>query len=978
MHKILLFLCISFLGFSILHAQSQPDSLPSFLIKKSVLQQDLFRVLSGVQPGLRITSSGGLSGSGTNAVIRGFSSLNAGSDPLIIVDGIRLDGRNNQNNSAFTGGGTLTTPNRIIDINPSEIVNVQVLNSLSATIRYGEEARNGVILISTERVENNLPTNQLELSYQQGFYRTQISSRPDYQNKFGMGFNGGHALTYSSWGPAFNSADESSFGSYFAGFDQDGTILIAHPLTSNSLTAAAFPELANETYRFESKPTPTTEFFNNSLSTSSLIGAKFRSGDYFLNINYAGNWEDGFTPNNTFKRNNIGASFSYPIMNKVSGNSTLQFAFTDIKSPTLSAGGGSGRDQIDAGPSVFSDLFYTPRSLGFDMQYQNPLTGGSAYYRLGNDILNPRWTVDNTEAKNNANRIYGKTEVLIDASEQFRVIYKYAFESYDENQEYGLNPSLVNNYPFQTGLYQTIDFKRTHYEQHLLFQYFQDVGEHLRLDVDFGLSYFSESVKEYGLESTDIGELGVFKHENFGTQIPINSFTNNLFGRDYERRTFSVFSIAKLDYQNLIFTELGLRGEYNNSLQQQDLNAWYPAINLGYVPTNHFEGSMGILSYAKIEVGYFTTGRGLLTEQEILVQDRTSVGVNKSIKPERSSEKQASVELGFLDNRVTLKSTYYQRVHTNLISRIAVNSDPSISSILDNLMEVESEGFEMSLNAIPFQQIMQWSILAVFSTNDSKVREYTGLFNAVQLGNSLPSRGNVAIIDKAFMSMYGTKIIKVDQELTEVNPNFTNVPVGTPIVDYDGNYITGEVGIIGNPVPKWNASMIHQFEYRNVGLSIQFDYQRGGDMYSTWISSLLGRGVVDVTTEMDRTKTYVIEGVKLDGSKNDIELSSQQYYFNNIGFGPDQARVYDMTHFRISHIGIDFQIPQKKLQKTRIKEVNISLSVENAFLYMPNIPKGLGFDPNVNSNGSGVNNMGFEYLTGPGVRRIGGAVRLKF
>lgn len=978
MQKKLLVLFFLLLGSVHLQAQFKTDSLLTVVKGKSILQQDVLRVLSGIYPGVQINSTGGLTGSGTNAIIRGFTSLNATSDPLIIVDGIRVDGQNNQNSSTFSGGGTLTTPNRSIDINPSEIIDIKVLNSLSATIRYGEEARNGVILIKTSRSQNNLSEDKIEITYEQGFYNSIISSRPDYQNKYGMGFSGNNSATYSSWGPEFSSSDEAIFNTNFVGFDTDGTVLINHPLSRHEFTSIAFPELADESYRYEAKPSAIEGFFNNGFSTTTILGANYRSGNYLLNINYAGSWEDGFTPENSLKRNNFGANFRYPLIDNVQGRSSLQLAYTDIDSPALSAGSGSGRVQAAAGPSIFSDIFYTPRSLGFDFPFQNPDNGGSAYYRVGNDIINPRWTLNNTKTINSSNRIIGFTEVLFNPSDRIEILYNYSFESYDENQEYRLNPSFVANYPFPTGLYQTIDVSRTFYEQLLLFKFQKVQAGNFSFNFDAGLSYLSESIEEAGIESIDIRELGVFKHSNFRTQLPINSFSSELFAREYDRRTFALFAIANLEYDKFIEAEFGVRGVNNNSLQQQDLNAWYPSIQLSYSPIHHFRESIGFLSEAKFQIGYSTSGRSIFNEQEILVQNRASVRINNDIKPERSIEKQLGLTLGFFENRIRLRSTYYRQTHTDLISRIADNSDPTFSSILDNLMEIESEGLEISLFTKPLQNSIEWSIQTNFSTISTEVKEYTGSFNAVQLGNSLSSRGNAALIDEPFMIMYGVQILKVDEQLIESNTNFNNVPVGTPIIDDSGNYIQGSVGIIGNPTPKWNASMIHQASYKNIGLSIQLDYQHGGDMYSTWIASLLGRGVVTETTKDDRNEMFVIEGVGIDGEPNEIEISAQQYYFNNILVGPDQVRVFDMTHFRISHISLDYNLPSKWLRNSRIHQVKISLSVENAFLYMPNIPEGLGFDPNVNSNGAGVNNMGFEYLTGPAARRYGGAIRVKF
>lgn len=116
MKILLLSLSLLFFGIQQVHAQSISDSTTtSIFSSKALYQSDVLRALSGLAPGLIIHSTGGVSGTGTNPVFRSYSSLNAPSNPLIIVDGIRFDGANNHNSSAFNGGGSLVTPNRSFD-----------------------------------------------------------------------------------------------------------------------------------------------------------------------------------------------------------------------------------------------------------------------------------------------------------------------------------------------------------------------------------------------------------------------------------------------------------------------------------------------------------------------------------------------------------------------------------------------------------------------------------------------------------------------------------------------------------------------------------------------------------------------------------------------------------------------------------------------------------------------------------------------
>ncbi|HMP98353.1 MAG TPA: carboxypeptidase-like regulatory domain-containing protein, partial [Cyclobacteriaceae bacterium] len=109
-------------------------------------EADLGRVLQGKVPGVNITATGGVSGTGTNITIRGYSSITGSNQPLFVVDGIPFNSGTNAQ-SGFTTGGQ-TTSSRFLDIDPNNIESVNVLKGLSATVLYGDQGRNGVILIT--------------------------------------------------------------------------------------------------------------------------------------------------------------------------------------------------------------------------------------------------------------------------------------------------------------------------------------------------------------------------------------------------------------------------------------------------------------------------------------------------------------------------------------------------------------------------------------------------------------------------------------------------------------------------------------------------------------------------------------------------------------------------------------------------------------------------------------------------------------
>ena len=104
-------------------------------------------VLAARAPGVSVTASGGTVGSGSRIRIRGSNSVSLSNDPLLIVDGIRID--NSANSTSIGVGGQ--QPSRFNDINPDEIENIEIIKGPAAAALYGTAAANGVIQITTKK-----------------------------------------------------------------------------------------------------------------------------------------------------------------------------------------------------------------------------------------------------------------------------------------------------------------------------------------------------------------------------------------------------------------------------------------------------------------------------------------------------------------------------------------------------------------------------------------------------------------------------------------------------------------------------------------------------------------------------------------------------------------------------------------------------------------------------------------------------------
>jgi len=107
----------------------------------------LSQLLQARSAGVTVLPSSGTVGTGTRIRIRGANSLSLSNEPIIVVDGVKVN-TNPASSSLGTGG---QSPSRMNDINPDEIESIEIVKGPSAATLYGTDAANGVIRITTKK-----------------------------------------------------------------------------------------------------------------------------------------------------------------------------------------------------------------------------------------------------------------------------------------------------------------------------------------------------------------------------------------------------------------------------------------------------------------------------------------------------------------------------------------------------------------------------------------------------------------------------------------------------------------------------------------------------------------------------------------------------------------------------------------------------------------------------------------------------------
>ena len=951
---------------------------------------DIGRVLTGKASGVQITNQSGLSGSGTNIIIRGFNSFSQGNQPLFIVDGIPFSSETNSQGSVIDGNNGSS---RFLDIDPNNIESVSVLKGLAAATLYGTQGRNGVILITTKSGSSaSGEKSKNEITINSSYFNVDFASMPDYQNQYGNGFDQSFGWFFSNWGPSFDEggpagwAGQSSINGSVSG--QPG--FLRHPFTTAS-SATGIPQVLealniepDALYEWKAYDS-VGNFFRTGHVFSNNVNVRGSTSDGTVNynINY-GNLEDvGFTPGNSVNRNTLSFGGNAQLSNNFVVGGTLNFTQTKFQSPPVAAGRGSNVG--GEGSSVFANVFYTPRSVDLmGLPYQNPVTGESIYYRQNNSIQHPLWTVNNTSNIQNTNRVFGGANISYGINDNLNLSYRYGVDVYSENNinysnKGGKTGSLVN----RNGIYETWNNTKSIYNNNLNVSGDYDIDD-FGVTFNLGVDSRSDTYDQNGTRSTGQQVFNVLRHFNFEQQDEIQYF---------ERRNIvGAFAQTELDYDRVIYLTLAARKDWVSNLSKENRSIIYPSVSAAFIPTQAFPSiKSDLISLLKVRAGYGTSANfplrypiaatlNLDTQSFIkngnYVISNTSGSIlgNPNLKPERIDEIEIGLEGRFINNRLSLDLSVYNKKTNDLIIDRPLDPSTGYTSTKTNIGLIENKGVELDLSMDWFQSMdgLNWTTSLNWSTNDAIVIDLGQDTDRIVYAGYGSTLGNAAIVGESLGSIVGSSNTRYGGTIE----NSRWVGGGEPVVNNQGSYDeTFDLSIIGDANPDWIANISNTISFRNLSFNFLFNYQSGGDIYTYTVATLLGRGLT--TDTLDRELSFILPGVNSNGQTNNKQINNSTFYFSNVLYGSDEMLVYDASHWRLGEISLSYSLPKSLIEATPFGSISITASGFNLAYNAWNTPEGTNFDPNVAGVGVG-NGRGFDFLNGPSSKRYGGSIKLTF
>lgn len=935
---------------------------------------DVVRLLNGKAPGVDILNASGMSGSGTNIIIRGVNTISGSSTPLFIVDGVPFDASTNAQASFVYGN---TTSSRFLDLDPNSIESINVLKGLSATTLYGELGRNGVVMITTKNSATRKSNKKMEVTVSQSIFGNQVANVPEYQYSYGGGFDQSVGFAFfSNWGAKFKP-DPGPYDS------------VNHPYNTAAL-AAAFPEYQGKKVAFKPIRNTVKNFFRTGLIRTTSVGVQSGGANGTFNANYTYMDDEGFTPGNRLIKNTFGLGGNAKLSNNFTIAGTFNYAITDYKAPPTATGFGSN----PSASSVFGNLIYTPIAVDMlGLPYQNPLDGSSIYYRPANDIQHPLWTINNSFTGQKINRIFGNMSARYDLGKKMNLTYRVGYDQYGDYNFYSQNKGgTVGGNDFQLGMHRTSNGYNMIWDHSLLYNFQTDLNNDWRLNVDAGLNSQDRQYEQNGQQSTQQLVFGLFDHDNF----IIHDNTSEGGGQlDYRSRYLSIGAFAQglLSYKEYLYFTLGGRNSWSSNLEKANRSIFYPSASVSFIPTSAIESlrNNNFLNYLKLRAGYSTSanfgsvyqtrpilaiGTNVFNDRAGNIYNQNSIS-NRLANPNLSPELLQELEFGFegklLNNRLSVDFTYYNRNSKDQI--LSRDLDPStgftVTSI--NAGSVRNKGIELQLGyTVVRNKDWNWQIDVNYFQNRNKV-SLPGEIKQIVI-DGFSNEGLFAIDGKPLGVIQGYYALR-DTGSTAVSAK----PTGQRIVDANGNYISSSnIGIVGDPTPDFKLTGISTLSFKGITFRMQWDYTQGGDMLAYTPGTVVGRGLTK-DTDFDRLKPLILPGVGRDGNPNTVQISASQAYFNNLSgfFGTADIITFDATCIRLREASLSYSLPSSVLSKSPFGSLSITFSGQNLFYNAPNFPKYVRFDPETSS--LGVSNVrGLEYLSGPTSKRFGASIRVTF
>lgn len=627
--------------------------------------------LTGRIAGATINASSSGAGGSVRVLMRGARSISGNNGVMYVLDGIPLPQLSTEQpyniyeGMAQSGDGITT-------INPQDIESVSVLTGAAASILYGSDAANGVIMITTKKGQ----AGKLSVNVSNSTTFSSPFVMPEFQNRYDL-----------SWGNKLNT-----------------------PLNWNP----------SDFYQ-------TGHTINNSISLSA--GSK-KNQTYF---SAATQNSKGIIPNNDVSRYNISFRNTSNLM-KDRLKLDMNFRYTNINEQNMLSQGEyfnplipiyllpmvmlSKDEKLSGHP--FKDHYERyDESVGYPVQYW-------PYDSYNSSIQNPYWTVNRDIFKNKKNRFMGGVGATFAVNNWLNVSARIQYDRDNEKRTRKYYASTTRYLAGQLGSYFENEAKTTQIYSDVMLNANKSIG-------DFSISAtLGASIRDMKYNYSQQG--GDLRVANEFTISNLEETASTKYLKDYHDQSKSAFIAAQLGYKNSLYLDLAGRMDWLSFKEKKDAEDYstdmlYPSAGISVIPTEWFSVKSDVLSFVKLRYSYSEAGSSY--QHYIPVGQSFVQAFMGNWKPERTKSHEAGLDASFWGNKINLAFTMYKTVTPDLPIHILRTGGNEAYEYITNDAQIDNKGIELTVGVNQDLGPVRWNSNLTYSINKNKVKYMSYVVNPV-------------------------------------------------------------------------------------------------------------------------------------------------------------------------------------------------------------------------------------------------------
>ncbi|MFH5885410.1 SusC/RagA family TonB-linked outer membrane protein [Halalkalibaculum sp. DA3122] len=917
-----------------------------------VSESSLENALQGQVAGLQMTQTGGSPTQMSRIVIRGINSISAGTEPLIVIDGMPVNG------SHQDAGGMDQGINPLSLVNPNDIESIEVLKDAAATAIYGSRGSNGVILISTKDGRRGAGT--FDMNYQTGF-STPVGTYD--------------LLDTSEWLEIVDLARANNPNNLDP-FDPLSDYDWLNLPPEGQLDRQEIQNINTDWFDRILRP---GQFHSLNVSSS---GGTEGGTSYYVSANYR--TDEGYLKTNNMNRIVTRANVDLAPLENLTAGIRTNFTFLQQDEVPVNGGPPCCNDQVANGnwtQAVSGALPWLP-------VYNDQ--GELFHQRSGNNLvatLHDEWYTSWSRNLRTLGKIFADYQIPnfdnLEIHSEISLDYKYNNALRSATGD--LRPS---GEPY--GRQQGSEAWSYNYN---IYGTYQDsfLGLH-NIKVTAGTEAFSENSLNSFLEALNRTATDEMIGSPGGSSIQRLSFN-----RSRETRFIGYFARANYNYQGRYIAQFSIRRDGSSVFGADKQFGTFPAGSVGWVISDEpFMQNVDFLSFLKLRGSYGLTGNANIPTNAKFNSfagwkryGSVPVGYyfnqvgSQEVGWETTESTDVGFEFGILNDRITGNVSYYKQDVTDMLlaSPIAQSNGTASEQIWANIGDLQNQGFEISVNS---QNVAEgdfsWrtelnltlndnevlSLTPVISDNNSGLRQGVtntrigqgiGLYFMAESAGLNPDTGYEMIYavdnDPFLVNDNGEYVDQNGNVISEENrinnPNFLEttdemIPATESNVSNNRTLMEGKSGI-----PTYYGGLTNTLSYKGFDFTFTLNFQGGNYIYDqvlqgktrpagtgNYSTELLG----NYWTENNRNARYPKPSwnnqYMVDGSVESFGTQTSMY-------------LYKADFLRLRRVRIGYNLPPSILNTLNMRGLEIYLSGTNLWTYAPHHP---GLDPEVTSFGN--------------------------